>query len=155
MLTLSCASQEKSKTADGSPRIGPGCVCFHFTNKIYNPLTLLTPHSHTSTLTGGRGVVVQLQEYVSVLQQQEGKYEGTKINKSAKTSQMFRVGAGTRRDGWLLPEMSRTRRPPLHSSKREGGDRDRETQTESETRWLCVCVCDSVCMQTNEMKRAF
>lgn len=40
-----------------------------------------------------------MKEYVSVLQQQQGKYEGTKINKSAKTSQMFRVVAGTRRDG--------------------------------------------------------
>lgn len=31
----------------------PGYMCFHSTNKIYNPLTLLRPHFHTSALTGG------------------------------------------------------------------------------------------------------
>lgn len=40
-------------TADGPPRTGPSCVCFHFTNKIYNPLTLLTP-TPTIGLSGWR-----------------------------------------------------------------------------------------------------
>lgn len=35
--------RKKNTTADGSPRTRPGYVCFHFTNKIYNALTLLTP----------------------------------------------------------------------------------------------------------------
>lgn len=56
MLTLSCASQEKSRRADGPPRTGPGYVCFHFTSKIYNPLTLLTPTpTLVLSLVGGGG----------------------------------------------------------------------------------------------------
>ena len=40
--------EKKYMTADGSPRTKAGvCVCFHFLNKIYKPLTIPTPSTPT------------------------------------------------------------------------------------------------------------
>lgn len=143
MLTLSCASQEKSMTVDGS-RTGPGSVCFHFTIKIYNPLSLLSPTPTTVFWLGGLGGGCLPERVYISLKQQQGKYEGTKINKSAKTGQMFIVVAGTRNDGWLLPEMSRNRRQLLHSNQMQK-DPDRER----ETKWLDDYMCESRRCRTN------
>lgn len=44
------------------PELGPSCVCFHFTNKIYNPLTPLTPTPTVSgwwSWGGGGGVLIE------------------------------------------------------------------------------------------------
>lgn len=136
------ASQEKSMTADGSPRTGPGYVCFHSANKIYNPLTLLAP---TPTIVfwlvkreWGRGGGGLIEKVCISFTATTGKIRGAKTNKSAKTSQMFRVVAGTRRDGWRLPKMSRTRRPLLHSSQTE---RSSERGRDQVAAPVCVSEC--------------
>lgn len=137
MLTLSRAPREKSMTADGSPRTGPGCVCFHFANKIYNPLTPLTPHSHTSGPTGG-WVGGWGSNWKSMYQFYSNKRENTRGQKSTNLPKLAKCLEWEQGWGEMADCSQRWAGPDGHCCIPTRG---RERVRERETRWFCVCVC--------------
>lgn len=134
MLTLSCASQEKSMTADGSTRTWPGCVCFHFTNKIYNPLTPCTPTPQTpalvlSLVVGGG----QWSNWKSMYQFYSNKGENTRGQKSTNLPKLAKCLEWEQGRGEMAGCSQRWAGPDDHRRipARQRG-RETETQTERE-----------------------
>lgn len=140
--------------ADGSTRAGPGCVCFHFTNKIYNPLTLLTP---TPTLAvwlvgGGWFNWKSMHQFYSNKEENMRGQKSTNLPKLAKCLE-WEQGRGETADcsqRWAGPDDRRCIPVPERGSDTER-PKQRRIKTRG-TRWLSVSVR---ALFTNEMKRAF